>query len=87
MLFLCNIANFAETTFEMIQKLRSRKHGERINFIDKNVEHASTSCARESPKISMCEGDIPISATPNSSTPNFSTLPHFISTWLKLIKR
>ena len=26
---------------------------------------------------------IPISATPNSSTPNLSTVPHFISTRLK----
>ena len=35
MLFLCNIANVAQRTFEIVQKLRSREHGDIINYIDK----------------------------------------------------
>ena len=35
MLFLCNIANVAQRTFEIIQKLRSHGHGDIINYIDK----------------------------------------------------
>ena len=35
MLFLCNIANVAQRIFEIVQKLRSREHGDII--IDKNV--------------------------------------------------
>ena len=52
MLFLCNIANVAQRTFEIVQKSRSREHGDIINFIDKNVEPTST--ARESPETSTC---------------------------------
>ena len=37
MLFLCNIANVAQRTFEIVQKLRSCEHGDIINDIDKNV--------------------------------------------------
>ena len=50
MLFLCNIANVAQRTFEIVQKSRSRKHGQ-------DVEHTSTARvrARESPETSMCE--------------------------------
>ena len=42
MLFLCNIANVAQRTFEIVQKSRSREHGDIIYYIDKNVERAST---------------------------------------------
>ena len=52
MLFLCNIANVAQRTFKIIQKLRSRKHGDIINYIDKNVRRLH---ARESPETSTCE--------------------------------
>ena len=52
MLFLCNIANIAQRTFEIIQKLRSREHGDIINYIDKNVCRLR---ARASPETSMCE--------------------------------
>ena len=45
MLFLCNIANVAQGTFEIVQKSRSREHGDIINYIDKNVRCL---CARES---------------------------------------
>ena len=31
-LFLCNIANVTEGTFEIVQKSRSRKHGDIINY-------------------------------------------------------
>ena len=30
MLFLCNVANVAQRTFEMVQKSRSREHGDII---------------------------------------------------------
>ena len=33
MLFLCNIANVAQRTFEIVQKSRSREHGDIINYI------------------------------------------------------
>ena len=33
MLFLCNIANVAQRTFEIIQKSRSREHGDIITSI------------------------------------------------------
>ena len=55
MLFLCNIANVAQRTFENVQKLRSHKHGDIINYIDKNVERTSNARTRESPEISMCK--------------------------------
>ena len=45
MLFLCNIANVAQRTFEIVQKLRSHEHGDIINYIDKNIEHTSTARA------------------------------------------
>ena len=48
MLFLCNIANVAQGTFEIVHKLRSREHGDIINYIDKKVERTSTAHARES---------------------------------------
>ena len=50
MLFLCNIVNVAQRTFEIVQKSRSREHGNIINYINKNVERA---CA--SPEISTCK--------------------------------
>ena len=40
MLFLCNIANVAQRTFEIVQKSRSREYNN--NYIDKNVERTST---------------------------------------------
>ena len=46
MLFLCNIANVAQRTFEIVQKSRSREHGDIINYIDKNVERTLTTRAR-----------------------------------------
>ena len=52
MLFLCNIANVAQRTFEIFQKLRSREHGDIINYIDKNVRRLRA-CA--SPETSTCE--------------------------------
>ena len=55
MLFLCNIANVAQRTFEIVQKLRSRKHGDIINYIDKNIECTVRCCARASPETSTCE--------------------------------
>ena len=47
MLFLCNIANIAQRTFEIVQKI-SREHGDVINSIDKNVKRMSTTHMRES---------------------------------------
>ena len=52
MLFLCNIANVAQRTFEIVQKSRSHKHGNIINYIDTNVRRL---LARTSPETSMCE--------------------------------
>ena len=46
MLFLCNIANVAQRTFEIVQKSRSCEHGDIINYIDKNIERMSTARAR-----------------------------------------
>ena len=54
MLFLCNIANAAERTFEIVKKSRSRKHGDIINYIDKNVERTPTACV-PSPETFTCE--------------------------------
>ena len=45
LLFLCNIANVAQRTFEIIPKSKSREHGDIINYIDKNIERTSTACA------------------------------------------
>ena len=39
MLFLCNIANVAQRIFEIVQKSRSREHGDIINYIDTNIKH------------------------------------------------
>ena len=47
MLFLCNIANIAQRTFKIIQKSRSRKHGDIINYVDKNIKCMSTARARD----------------------------------------
>ena len=41
MLFLCNIANVAQRTFEIVQKSRSRRHGDIYNYIYKNVDYES----------------------------------------------
>ena len=41
MLFLCNLANVAQRTFEIVQKSRSREHGDIINYIDNNVKRTS----------------------------------------------
>ena len=41
MLFLCNIANVAQRTFEIVQKSRSHEH---VNYIDKNVERTYVDC-------------------------------------------
>ena len=46
LLFLCNIANVAQRTFEIIQKSRSHEHGDINNYVDKNVERTSTACIR-----------------------------------------
>ena len=51
LLFLCNIASIAQRTFEIVQKLRSRRTWQ-YNYIDKNVRGL---CARESPETSMCK--------------------------------
>ena len=50
MLFLCNIANVAQRTFEVFQKSR---YANIINYINKKVERTST--ARVGPEISTCE--------------------------------
>ena len=42
MLFLCNIANVAQRIFEIVQKSRSREHGNIINYIDTNIKRTST---------------------------------------------
>ena len=52
LLFLCNITDVAQRTFEMVQKLRSREHSSIINYIDKNVRRLR---ARASPETSTCE--------------------------------
>ena len=50
MLFLCNIANVAQRTFEIVQKSRSREHGDIIILTRTYVD-----CARASPETSTCE--------------------------------
>ena len=50
MVFLCNIANVAQRTFEIIQKPRSRKHGDIIISTRMHVDGA-----RASPRTSTCE--------------------------------
>ena len=45
MLFLCNIAYVAQRTFKIVQKSKSRKLGDIINYIDKNVECTLTARA------------------------------------------
>ena len=57
MLFLCNIANVAQRTFEIVQKSRSRKHGD--------IMISTRMCtllarAHASPETSMCEVDVPV---------------------------
>ena len=51
LLFLCNIANVAQRTFEIVQKSRSHEHGNIINYIDKKVERTSTVRVHESRNI------------------------------------
>ena len=46
MLFLCNIANFAQRTFEIVQKSRLHRHGDIIIL---------TSTLTTSPETSTCE--------------------------------
>ena len=41
LLFLCNIANVAQRTFEMVQKLGSRGHGDIIILTRTYVDYAS----------------------------------------------
>ena len=50
MLFLCNIANVAQRTFEIIQKLRSREHADIII-----LTRTYGDCAHASPETSTCE--------------------------------
>ena len=50
MLFLCNIANVAQRTFEIVQKSKSREHGDIIILTRMYVDSA-----RESPETSTCE--------------------------------
>ena len=50
MLFLCNIANIAERTVEIVQKSRSREHG---NIIISTKTYVDCVCA--SPETSTCE--------------------------------
>ena len=52
MLFLCNIANVAQRTFEIIQKSRSRELGDII--ISTRTANIRRLCTR-SPEISTCE--------------------------------
>ena len=50
MLFLCNIANIAQRTFEIIQRSRSRGHGDIILLTSTYVDYNYTN-----PENSMCE--------------------------------
>ena len=50
MLFLWNIANVAQRTFEIVQKSRSREHGDIIISTRTHVD-----CAHASPETSTCE--------------------------------
>ena len=52
MLFLCNIANVALRKFEIVQKSRSCKHGDRIISTRMYVNCVRE---RESPETSTCE--------------------------------
>ena len=49
MLFLCNIPNGAQRTFEIVQKSRSREHGRIIMSTRTYV-----GCTRASPETSTC---------------------------------
>ena len=49
-LFLCNVANIAQRTFEIVQKLRSREHGDIIISTRTNVD-----CVCASHKTYACE--------------------------------
>ena len=49
---LCNIANVLRT-FEIVQRSRSRKQDNIINYIDKNVERTSTVCMHKSRDFHM----------------------------------
>ena len=49
MLFLCNTANIAQRTFEVVQKLISRGHGDIITYIDKNINYKSEASTCEVP--------------------------------------
>ena len=44
MLFLCNIVNVTQRTFEIV---KNRDHVNIINYIDKNFERTSTARAQE----------------------------------------
>ena len=59
MLFLCNIANVAQRTFEIVQKSRSREHGDIIIYYRQEREriiiHQLRAHARASPETSTCE--------------------------------
>ena len=57
MLFLCNIANVAERTFNIVQTLRSREHGDISNYIDKNVERMSTARVYGMPFVTKLNHD------------------------------
>ena len=59
MLFLCNIANIAQRTFEIIQKSRSREHDDII---------LSTSSSTTSPVTSKCEALSDVSFTEVASS-------------------
>ena len=50
MLFLCSIANVAQRTLEIIQKLKSHEHGDIIISTRTYVD-----CARARPETSTCE--------------------------------
>ena len=50
MLFLCNIANIAQRTFEIVQKSRSHEHSDIIISTRTYMD-----CARKSPETHTCD--------------------------------
>ena len=55
MLFLCNIANVAQRTFEIVQTSRLREHGDINNYYNNIKKNVCRVSARASPETSMYE--------------------------------
>ena len=54
MLFLCNIANISQGTFEIVQKSRSHERGD-IIISTITRTYADCACMHTSPETSTCE--------------------------------